>query len=613
MLDEGRLGPADRLGQPREARLGGLIIIDGGGLPVEILERNERRGAGASAGQIIHGGARVLEAVHDDPLQALAEHGRHRALEPRRHVQQIGDRAAHAGEPGARFEHRADAGPVALARGLERAERLELGASRYVRESRVAERHLRAGQLGLARGERAVQPLALDAERGQRGERPAVRRLDGRPLGGELQRLGLGGCALLRQPLGPSRQLRAALAELAGLTDEIHTLAGDSHLLESQRLEPVPVAAEGPAMTLKGPLEVTRDGGALGRHPLGLVQRRTRRLALAHDRVETLSGRADLLVQAHRLLAQLPHLHAHLLAPLEQPLQLALHLLHTLAQVGQGMVAGLDDLALARLARGERRGARALRLLGLAQRLKLGRKLRGLRGQGRVVGGHEAQRQVAPLVLQRFVLLRLLRLALERAQLAPDLVHHVAHTHEVLARLLELALGLVALLLVARDARRLFDEDAALVRLGGQDVVELVLIHHGIGARVGAGAGKEVEDVAQAGRSAVQQVLALARAVELACDGDLAPRHRQRAVVAEQQLDLGEADGLARRRAVKDEVFHPLTAQRLGALLAEGPAHGLAYIALPAAVRADDRGDAGQHRDGRLLGERLEAVQRNRL
>ena len=144
-------------------------------------------------------------------------------------------------------------------------------------------------------------------------------------------------------------------------------------------------------------------------------------------------------------------------------------------------------------------------------------------------------------------------------------------------------------------------------------MVELVLIHDGVRARIRARAREQVEDVAQPRRRTVQKVLALSGAIELARHGDLAPGHGQRAVVAEHQLDLSEPDGLARRRAVEDEVFHPLTAQRLRALLAEGPAHRLGDVTFPAPVRTDDRRDAGQHLDGRLLGERFEAMNRNRL
>src|SRR5262249_29826871 len=302
-----------------------------------------------------------------------------------------------------------------------------------------------------------------------------------------------------------------------------------------------------------------------------------------------------------------------LLATLEQPLKLALHLLYALAQIRQRVVTRLDQLPLTRFTRGQRRRARAVRLLRLAQRFQLSRELGGERRQGRVVGRYQGQGEVTTLVLQRLVLLRLLRLTLERAELPTYLIHHVADADQILTGLLELALRLVALLFVARDARRLLDEDAALVRLGREDVIELVLVHDRIGARIRAGAREEIEDVAQARRGAVQQVFTLPGAVELPTDGDLTPRDRDRAVVAELQRDFGQADRLARRRAVEDQILHALTAQRLRALLAERPANGLADVRLPTAVRADDRRDPGQHFHDRFLGERLEAVDRNRL
>src|SRR5205807_587530 len=84
-----------------------------------------------------------------------------------------------------------------------------------------------------------------------------------------------------------------------------------------------------------------------------------------------------------------------------------------------------------------------------------------------------------------------------------------------------------------------------------------------------------------------QKVFALARAVEATADRHLGPRHREHAIVAEGQLDLREADRLARRRAVEDQVFHALAAQRLRALLTERPADRFRDVALAAAVRSD--------------------------
>src|SRR5690348_14146413 len=83
-------------------------------------------------------------------------------------------------------------------------------------------------------------------------------------------------------------------------------------------------------------------------------------------------------------------------------------------------------------------------------------------GETRVVRGQHGEVQLLPLLMQRLVLLCLARLALERAELALYLVHHVADALKVLPRRLELALRLAALLLVARHARRFLDEDAPL-------------------------------------------------------------------------------------------------------------------------------------------------------
>src|SRR5207245_27499 len=271
-------------------------------------------------------------------------------------------------------------------------------------------------------------------------------------------------------------------------------------------------------------------------------------------------------------LGELTELDAHLLASLEQPLELALHFLTRLAEVREPMVALLESLALLRLLRRQLGGARPEHLLLVAQAAELRRPPLALGDARHVLGREDHEREVALRGLERLVLLRLLRLPLERGELALGLVHDVARADEGLPGGVELALRLVALLLVARDAGGLLDEDAPVVRLRRQDVVELVLVYDRIGARVGAGAGEKVEDVPQARGAVVEEVLALARAVEPPRDRHFRPRHRQRAVVAEGQLDLGEPDRLSRLRAVEDQVFHALAAERLCALLAVPPA-----------------------------------------
>ena len=59
--------------------------------------------------------------------------------------------------------------------------------------------------------------------------------------------------------------------------------------------------------------------------------------------------------------------------------------------------------------------------------------------------------------------------------------------------------------------------------------------------------------------------------------------------------------------AVEDDVVHRLAAQDLGALLAQGPGHGVADVGLAAAVGADDRRDRAREGQIDLLVEGLEA------
>jgi hypothetical protein len=61
---------------------------------------------------------------------------------------------------------------------------------------------------------------------------------------------------------------------------------------------------------------------------------------------------------------------------------------------------------------------------------------------------------------------------------------------------------------------------------------------------------------------------------------------------AEAQAHFGSGARFPRVTAAEDDVFHLLAAQALGALLAQDPRDGVGDVALAAAVRPDDRGDA---------------------
>src|SRR5690606_14425342 len=129
----------------------------------------------------------------------------------------------------------------------------------------------------------------------------------------------------------------------------------------------------------------------------------------------------------------------------------------------------------------------------------------------------------AQLLAQPLIAPRLGGLALQAAALLLDLVDDVVDAREVLLRRLELQLGGPAARLVLRDARRLFDQRPAIGRTRGQDPPDLALLDDGVGLRAEARVHQQLVDVLQTALLAVDQVLALARAIQPPDQFDLAP------------------------------------------------------------------------------------------
>ena len=124
------------------------------------------------------------------------------------------------------------------------------------------------------------------------------------------------------------------------------------------------------------------------------------------------------------------------------------------------------------------------------------------------------------------------------------------------------------------------------------------------------GAEELVLDVAQADLLVVQEVLALAVAVDAAADAQLALGVALLGVAVgggERQDDLGHPERPALGRAVEDDVVHLFAAQDPGALLAERPGDGVADVRLAASVGPDDRRDGAREGQIDLLVEGLEA------
>ena len=139
--------------------------------------------------------------------------------------------------------------------------------------------------------------------------------------------------------------------------------------------------------------------------------------------------------------------------------------------------------------------------------------------------------------------------------------------------------------------------------------VDAALLDDAIGIGAGAGAEKQILDVLEPARLAVDQVFAFAVAVDAAARFALRRLAVCRAPVALSNVSVTSARPRLRRdrRAVEDDVGHLAAAQALGRLLAEDPLDGVDDVALAAAVGPDDRGQPRRKLEHRLVGEALEA------
>ena len=221
--------------------------------------------------------------------------------------------------------------------------------------------------------------------------------------------------------------------------------------------------------------------------------------------------------------------------------------------------------------------------------------------------------QLPLVLLQRLVTPRSRGLPLQVAQLLLDLVAQVGEPRQVLAGVRNAGLGLAAALLVARDAGRLLEERAHLVGLGLDHARDHVLLDDRVTARAQAGAQEQLGDVLAPAADAVQEI----RRGTVARDDALQRDFRVARVLAaelavgvvEHQFDGRVAHGLARARAVEDDVRHRFAAQVLRRDLAHDPAHGVDDVRLAAAVGADHADQVAREIDAGRVHEGLESGQ----
>jgi hypothetical protein len=119
------------------------------------------------------------------------------------------------------------------------------------------------------------------------------------------------------------------------------------------------------------------------------------------------------------------------------------------------------------------------------------------------------------------VALGLLRLPPQRAHPLVELADDVRDAHQVLPRLVELLLGRLLLGLELRDAGRLLDDRAAVLRARAHDLADPALLDDGVRLGPDAGPEEEVGDIAEPARRLVDEVLAEAVAIQPPRDRDL--------------------------------------------------------------------------------------------
>jgi hypothetical protein len=113
-------------------------------------------------------------------------------------------------------------------------------------------------------------------------------------------------------------------------------------------------------------------------------------------------------------------------------------------------------------------------------------------------------------------------LALERVHLAGDFFEYVVNAGEILLGGFQAQLGEALLGFEAGDSGGFFDDGAAVVRLGAEQLTDAFLADDCVGFRAEAGAHEDVLNIAQAAELAVEEVFAFAGAEKAAGNDDFA-------------------------------------------------------------------------------------------
>jgi len=483
---------------------------------------------------------------------------------------------------------------------------------------------------GAGGGPLGLDPALLGGQAAGGGGPLVPAGLGGPPVGVAGRLLGLERGPLGPEPVQPGGGLGAAVLDRGHLAAQpaglgLHLL--DGPLQAGDLAGQADLALVGGRPVPFGPGRGLVEGGQGGPGPVPLGRGRGRRLGgggqLGLDPGQLLGhlGRLPLQVghrAARRLVAQG-------LGQVAGPgLGQGHRALEALAHGGQA-VHGVGGPAGLRLQLGQLGLEAALgRLLGVVALLQLGQPGRegGLLGVQRrrplpdpgQLPGPQGQADLAQLGRDLGRPGRGLGLLLERLELAAQLAHQVGQPDQVLLHAGQLAQRLLLAPAVLVDAGRLLDGRPPVLGAALEDVLQAVLAEHGVQLPAHPGVGQQLLDVEQPADGAVDGVLALPRAVQVAGDRHLAVLDGQQpGGVVDGEGDLGPAQGAAAARAGEDDVLHLAAAQGLGALLAQHPGDGVDDVGFPGAVGADDDRDPRLEVQGGLFRERLEPAQGQRL
>jgi hypothetical protein len=498
-----------------------IQLRHGGEIRHARLQRNEAAPSGRFLAQPIDGLRAVFFAAHDHVLQAIAEHRRHCPLVLLRDIDDVGHHAQHAVGMLLGAHDRAHAALKAFVVRLDLRQRLLTRA--------------------------CLQKCPLELERLALGAPARFR-----------QRAQLVGARFLRP--GRRRQLAAQAVEVGAARHELRIDIGAA-LLErrffvAQLVEltrhffGAPFQRGGAVARFDFTRDVV-DQRALRRleRRLPLAQRRTQRVELGDTAAqltlvddEMLGGGRALLIGLLQALRSQRRGSARRLGVVGQPRHAARPLVALLDEhrdaLADALALGLEHgevLAAHRvLLLGGIQGGRCLLLVALAleqraaqpldlrsQRGAPGVDLRQLPPQSAPLTADHAQLELAQFGDDALVHLGLLGLAFEILRLALDLAQDVGHTREILACALHAPFRRQLAAAVEGRARGFFDEEASILRLGVDELLDAPLLDDRVRLAADAGAEKELRDVLQPARRPVDEVLRLTRAIVAARHGDL--------------------------------------------------------------------------------------------